>query len=160
VPALARHRCGKRRGSVLLLAWVLHGSALLAWAMLETTPRFGFAPALSVTAWLVLTVYAIESQLFPAAAGALGAGRLGSGGRAAGPGVSGRALPPSASAWLPLHWRWASRPMACWRPRWCMPGLMTRAERQHPPGRRPDSGMPLLTLERLTFRFVTPVLCC
>jgi hypothetical protein len=38
---------------------------VLAWACSAATPRFGFAPALSVTAWLVLTVYAVESHLFP-----------------------------------------------------------------------------------------------
>ena len=49
-----------------LQSWLsMHPRDPLAWSMLETTPRFGFAPALSVTAWLVLTVYAIEHQLFP-----------------------------------------------------------------------------------------------
>ena len=51
--------------SALLAAWLLHG-ALLCWGLLfSATPRFGFAPALSVTAWLVLTVYAVESRVFP-----------------------------------------------------------------------------------------------
>ena len=60
VPAVAAARLQARGArTALWLAWVLH-AATLAWSMLETTPRFGFAPALSVTAWLVLTVYAIE----------------------------------------------------------------------------------------------------
>ena len=50
--------------SLLGLAWLLHGAALL-WAMGAAPVRFGFAPALSVTAWLVLTVYLIESRLYP-----------------------------------------------------------------------------------------------
>ena len=65
VPALAARAlgaAGARR--VLLLAWLLHG-AQLAWGVLGSEPRFGFAPALSITVWLVLTVYAIESQLYP-----------------------------------------------------------------------------------------------
>ncbi len=37
-------------------------SAGPCWA---SAPRFGFAPALSVTVWLVLTVYAVERELFP-----------------------------------------------------------------------------------------------
>ena len=62
VPAVAAARLQARGArTALWLAWVLH-AATLAWSMLETTPRFGFAPALSVTAWLVLTVYAIEHQ--------------------------------------------------------------------------------------------------
>ena len=46
----------------LLLAWLLHG-ATLAWSMLGHAPHFGFGPALSITAWLVLTVYLVESQV-------------------------------------------------------------------------------------------------
>ena len=34
------------------LAWSLHG-LLLAWGLWGAEPRFGFAPALSVTSWLV-----------------------------------------------------------------------------------------------------------
>ena len=65
VPALAARALGAQAARrVLLLAWLLHG-ALLAWGVLGREPRFGFAPALSITVWLVLTVYAIESQLYP-----------------------------------------------------------------------------------------------
>ena len=38
---------------------------MLVWGLWGDAPRFGFAPALSMTAWLVLTVYAVERQLFP-----------------------------------------------------------------------------------------------
>jgi len=31
----------------------------------DATPRFGFAPALSATAWLVLMVYTLEHHWFP-----------------------------------------------------------------------------------------------
>src|SRR5262245_8771386 len=48
----------------LLAAWILHAGALAS-GLLGPAPRFGFAPALSVTAWLVLTMYAIERQVFP-----------------------------------------------------------------------------------------------
>ncbi len=37
--------------------------------------------------------------------------------------------------------------------------LMSPRRAAHPPGRRYASGMPLLTLERLTFRFVNAGLC-
>ena len=57
VPAAAGPRLGTgATRTALALAWGLHG-AVLAWALVgETPPRFGFAPALSMTAWLVLTV--------------------------------------------------------------------------------------------------------
>ena len=48
----------------VVIAWVLHG-AVLAWSLMGSTAYFGFAPALSVTAWLVAAVYAVESQVFP-----------------------------------------------------------------------------------------------
>ena len=63
--ALAQRRWGGptvRTG--LTLAWLLHG-AVLASSLLATPPTFGFAPALSVTAWLVTLVYAIESHVYP-----------------------------------------------------------------------------------------------
>lgn len=50
--------------------WVIslfHGLSVLASLIPEpnTTPRFGFAPALSATAWLVLMVYTLEHHWFP-----------------------------------------------------------------------------------------------
>lgn len=47
-------------------AWLLH--ALAVWGSLGAeldAPRFGFAPALSATAWLVLTFYTLERHWFP-----------------------------------------------------------------------------------------------
>jgi hypothetical protein len=46
------------------MAWLLH-AIILAWSLFGPEPRFGFAPALSMTAWLVAGVYAIESHLYP-----------------------------------------------------------------------------------------------
>ena len=64
VPA-AWHGIGDRTGRlVLLLGWVLH-ALVLALSLAGATPHFGFAPALSVTAWLVGAVYAIESRFYP-----------------------------------------------------------------------------------------------
>jgi hypothetical protein len=65
IPALLADRMGAnlvRR--YLWLAWVLHGFTL-GLGLWGETPRFGFAPALSVTVWWVLTAYAVESQYFP-----------------------------------------------------------------------------------------------
>jgi len=107
-----------------------------------------------MTAWLALTVYAIERQLFPQlrarwmlallAALSLLLAQL----------FPGQPLHATASAWLPLHLAlgiacyglFAAAVVHAW--------LMTRAERRIRQGQDPDSGMPLLTLERLTFRFV------
>src|SRR5688572_24110236 len=65
VPAAGARRLSEGGArNALLAAWVLHG-LVIAWGIWGEAPRFGFAPALSVTAWLVLTVYAIERQVFP-----------------------------------------------------------------------------------------------
>ena len=67
----------------------------------------------------------------------------------------GSALHPTASPWLPLHLAlgiacyglFAAAVVHAW--------LMTRAEHHIRQAEDPQSGIPLLTLERLTFRFVT-----
>ena len=65
VSAIGAARLGARTARVAVrLAWLLHG-ALLAWSLFGAEPRFGFAPALSVTAWLVAAVYAVESHVYP-----------------------------------------------------------------------------------------------
>src|SRR6185369_9312666 len=65
VPAVGSMRLSEAAARhALVAAWFLHAAAL-GWSLLGDAPRFGFAPALSVTAWLVLTVYTVERQLFP-----------------------------------------------------------------------------------------------
>src|SRR6476620_5017486 len=60
VLAIGAHRLDPRTARwVRLLAGFLH-AIVLGGTVVGGTPRFGFAPALSVTAWLVLTVYAVE----------------------------------------------------------------------------------------------------
>lgn len=156
VPALGRATAGTFGRGLLLVGWLLHAGALITGLFLGT-PRFGFAPALSVTAWLVLAVYAVESRFFPALQG---------------PGVlaglcavavllplpfPGAPLYVTASAWLPLHLALAVASYGLFAAAVAHAALMTRAEkrmRRVAPAAAPE-GLPLLTLERLTFRFVT-----
>ena len=59
-PALAGGRLNDAHARRLLwLAWAFHAISLLV--LLMGPVRFGFAPALSVTAWLVVTAYMIET---------------------------------------------------------------------------------------------------
>lgn len=148
----------------LPLAWGLHGVAglahLLGIGLVMQGARFGFAPALSATAWLVLAVHAVESRFVPLPhvrrlLALLGGGTLmlallfpGAGG-----------LHP-ASPWAPLHWMlglasyglvaaavlhaaWLDRAERALRSRLKTPGVHTEAP-----------ALPLLTLEKLTYRFV------
>ncbi len=155
VPAVAAARLQARGArAALWVAWVLH-AATLAWSMVETTPRFGFAPALSVTAWLVLTVYAIEHQLFPQLRARWALAALGSLAVLLAMAFPGQALHGTASAWLPLHLALGISAYGLLAAAVVHAALMTRAERRIRLAVDPHSGMPLLTLERLTFRFVT-----
>ena len=154
-PALAAARlssAGLR--TALIAAWALHAVAL-AWSLLGDTPRFGFAPALSVTAWLVLTVYAIESRLFPQLNALAALSGLGAATVLVALVFPGAALHISASPWLPLHWALGIASYGLFAAAVVHAWLMMRAEREIRLAAEPHStGLPLLTLERLTFRFV------
>ena len=108
-PAAAASRLGAAASrNALLAAWVLHG-ALLVWGLWGEAPRFGFAPALSMTAWLVLTVYAVERQLFPQMRARWMLAALGAATIVLALLFPGTALPHTSSVLLPLHWVWNLR---------------------------------------------------
>ena len=135
-------------------AWVLH--LLTVAAGLMTTPaRFGFAPALSMTAWLMLTVYAIEQQLYPKmrAVGVLSV--LGALTVLLAQRFPGKPMALQTSAWLPLHLALGIASYGLCAAAVVHAGLMSRAEHRMRTASNDEGGMPLLMLERLTFRFVT-----
>jgi len=138
---------------ILLAAWVLHG-LMLAAGLLGTPPRFGFAPALSITAWLVLTVYAIESHLFPQLQARWALAGFGAVAVLVALLFPGTELHAMASPWLPLHWALGLASYGLFAAAVVHAGLMTRAEKQIRLAADPHNGVPLLTLERLMFRFV------
>jgi ABC-type uncharacterized transport system permease subunit len=138
----------------LLAAWVLHG-VVLAIGLMGDPPRFGFAPALSVTAWLVLTVYAVERQLFPQLEARWALAGLGAAAVLLPLFFPGTALHVSASPWLPLHWALGIASYGLFAAAVVHAWLMMRAERHIRVAADPQAGLPLLTLERLTFRFAT-----
>ncbi len=135
------------------LAWLMHG-AVLAITLLGDRPHFGFATAMSVTAWLVAAVYAVESQIFPQLPTRWTLCAVGAAAVLAAFFFPGGPMPVTASAWLAVHLAFG---VACY-------GLfgiavvhawfMTRAEARIRHAQDPHSGLPLLTLERLTYRFV------
>lgn len=125
--------------------------------------RFGFAPALSVTTWLVLAVYAFESHrlrlpqirrvLATLAAITVTLACL----------FPGQAH-PVAGAWTPLHWLTGFASYGLFGAALVHAAVLNQAERQlrHKKSGAKGSnfttpsalGMPLLKLESLTFRFV------
>jgi ABC-type uncharacterized transport system permease subunit len=102
----------------------------------------------------VLTVYAIESRLFPQLRARWTLAVLGMLVVVLAAVFPGTHYPTLRSAWLPLHWALgiasygliAAAVLHAW--------LMQRAEKAMRLGASLDTAMPLLTLERLTFRFV------
>ena len=154
VLALLTPRLGENALRALLLtAWGLHALTLVE-ALLGTPPRFGFAPALSMTVWLVLTVYAVERRLFPQLQAHWSLAGLGSAAVALPLVFPGTAYHLIASAWLPLHWALGIASYGLFAAAALHGWLMVRAERAIRQAEQIDAGVPLLTLERLTFRFV------
>lgn len=150
-PAAARLSPVAARRAVVL-AWVLHG-LLLGWNLLGEAPRFGFAPALSVTVWLVAAVYAIESQLYPQLQTRWTLSILGAGAVVLALLYPGQLLHARASAWLPLHWALGIASYGLFAVAVVHAVLMLRTEDRIRHAASVDAGLPLLTLERLTFRF-------
>jgi ABC-type uncharacterized transport system permease subunit len=153
VPAAGAARLSESAArATLLAAWLLHGLALV-WGLLGDSPRFGFAPAVSVTAWLVLTVYAVERQVFPQLQARWALAGLGAAAVLLALAFPGTPLHMTASPWLALHWALGIASYGLFAAAVVHAWLMTRAERQIRQAADPHAGLPLLTLERLTFRF-------
>lgn len=161
-PALVRSLGPQGVRSALLAAWLLHG-ALLALTLLGWSSdgaRFGFGPAVSVTAWLVLTVYAVESRLYPQLQSRKALASLGAAAVMLGLVFPGAAMAARTSLWLPLHWALGIASYGLFAAAVVHAWLMTRSEAQMRLGaagsvdESGQVGVPLMTLERLMFAFV------
>jgi ABC-type uncharacterized transport system permease subunit len=153
----------------VVIAWLLHALALVADVLFtgDGSVRFGFASALSATVWIVVGLYLAEATMAsrpPASAGdpaqrvlaVLAAASL----------VLVMVFPgtvraQATSPWMPLHWLlgivayglMAAAVLHAWwldaADKRLRGGVALRADMTRAPG-----GMPLLHIERLTFRFV------
>jgi ABC-type uncharacterized transport system permease subunit len=145
----------------LMAAWVLHGLALLAhllgWGLAVSGAHFGFALALSTIAWMVLAAYEVESRFVPLPGVRRGLAVLGSITLVLALLFPGDEAVHPASPWAPVHWilglvSYGLFGAAVLHARW-----LDRAERAMRAAGRvgaPSGGLPLLTLEKLTFRLV------
>ena len=150
----------------LLGGWMLHGVLLVidiaGIGLPQPGARLGFAPVLSVTVWLVIAVYAVESRFAPLLTvrrGLAVAGVLAVGVMAAFPGE----MRPITSTLAPLHFVLGVSAYGLFGAAVLHALLLDGAERRlragGPAGRLqalgPSAmGMPLLQLERVTFHFV------
>jgi len=154
VPVVALAKQDRAARIVVLAAWLLH-AVLLVGSFAGTVPRFGFAPALSVTVWLIAAVYAIESHFYPQMRVNWSLCLFGSAVVVLAQLFPGAPLPPRSSVWLPLHWALGIASYGLFGVAVAHAWYMGRTEERMRRAADVGGGMPLLTIERLTFRFVT-----
>ena len=153
----------ERHGGVLraalLAGWVAHALAILidiaGIGSADVVPRFGFAPALSVTVWLVLAVYEIESRFVPLPGARRTLALLGIAVVSLAWLFPGELRAQLASRWIPLHWVLGIASYGLFGVAVLHGVMLNRAERQMRQATASGGGMPLLRLERMTFSFVT-----
>jgi len=157
----------------LLAGWLLHAAAI----GIDTTgigtqvqgARFGFAPALSVTLWLVISVYVAESRSVPISGVRRALALLGAIAVLLALMFPGELRPLAASRWAPIHWVLGIASYGLFGAAVLHAAMLNRADRQMrlnlqparlvgavaPSSAAPPTGLPLMRLERLTFRFVS-----
>lgn len=158
--ALRHERAALAQRIALLIGWLGHGAAIVVDSTGLFSPsigaRFGFATALSTTLWLVVVVYGIESRFVP---------MRGVRGTLALLGMAAVALAwifpaeirsTSTSVWAPLHWVLGIASYGLFGAAVLHATMLSNVERQLRGKGVPanSAGIPLLSLERLTFRFV------
>jgi ABC-type uncharacterized transport system permease subunit len=147
---------GLRRA--LLGGWIAHALAIVidigGIGSDAAGARFGFAPALSVTMWLVLAVYAIESRFVPLAGVRRVLALLGAASVLLAFLFPGELRPHAVSRWAPLHWVLGIASYGLFGAAVLHGAMLNRAEQRMRRHAEAPAGMPLLRLERLTFRFV------
>jgi len=154
----------------LVLAWVVHAMATIVdvsgMGSQVSGARFGFAPALSVTLWLVITVYVAESRFLPIQGVRRTLALLGAFAVLLALLFPGELRPHAGSRWAPIHWVLGIASYGLFGAAVLHAAMLNRADRQM---RRSLSesngprvalssapmGLPLMRLERLTFRFVS-----
>jgi ABC-type uncharacterized transport system permease subunit len=160
--AIPGERFSSALRTALLVGWLMHAIAIV----IDVTglgtdrpgARFGFAPALSVTLWLVLAVYELESRFVPLSGARRALATVGAAVVVLAWLFPGQVHPQAASMWAPLHWLLGVASYGLFGVAVLHALLLNRAERQLRRAPQLDDpaahGVPLLRLERLTFRFV------
>jgi ABC-type uncharacterized transport system permease subunit len=147
----------------LLVGWIVHAVAIAVdisgFGSNVEVARFGFAPALSMTMWLVLAVYVVESRFVPLNAPRRVLALLGFIVVLLAWLYPGEVRPLVASRWAPVHWALGIASYGLFGAAVLHAAMLNRAERQMRPSAAAamagqPKGMPLLQLERMTFRFV------
>jgi ABC-type uncharacterized transport system permease subunit len=149
-----------------VVAWLAHAVAIgidvFDWGGQGVGARFGFAPALSATAWMVLMVYTLESRFEPQPQVRRWLALLGGAAVAVAYLFPGEFRTQAGSPWAPVHWVLGLASYGLFGAAVFHAALLGRADQalRPVPGQAPQGlaggglGLPLLKLERLTFQFV------
>jgi ABC-type uncharacterized transport system permease subunit len=142
----------------LAAGWLLHGLELVFdIAGSGSGARFGFAPVLSLTVWLVVLVYGIENRMVPLPAVRRVLALAGCAAVALAWAFPADIPLASASPWAPLHWVLGVVSYGLFGVAVLHAWMLDSAERRmrnRATGVATVLGLPLLRLERLTFGFV------
>ena len=147
--------------AALLAGWLAHAAAIAfdiaGIGSPQAGARFGFAPALSATGWLVLAVYLVESRFVAIGVARRALALLGAAVVVLAWLFPGEIRPHVDSRWAPLLWVLGIASYGLFGAAVLHAALLGRSERglRGKASGAPDGvGLPLLQLERLTFRFV------
>jgi ABC-type uncharacterized transport system permease subunit len=164
VTALLPQRTAGAARAARVIAWLAHAAAIVldtsGAGTKESVARFGFAPALSATLWLVIAVYLVESRSLPLPGVRRSLALLGLVAVALALAFPGELRPQMVSRWEPVHIVTAIAAYGLFGAAVLHAAMLNRADRQMralPRGGAIEAGgfgLPLLRLERLTFRFV------
>jgi ABC-type uncharacterized transport system permease subunit len=164
--ATLSERAGVWLRVAFVIGWIAHAMAIVVdvAGIGSELPgaRFGFAPALSATLWLVLAVHAVESRFVPLPSVRRTLALLGALVVALAWWFPGESRPHAGSPWAPLHWVLGIASYGLFGAAVLHAALLSNAERKMRRKRLDVSGamapqplgLPLLRLEKLTFEFV------
>jgi ABC-type uncharacterized transport system permease subunit len=140
----------------MVVAWLCHAAVLaLGFGLGGDPAHFGFGPALSMTAWLVLGIYGVETWLYPQLPTRWGLGAAGAVFLLVAVVFPGHALPERGSVLLATHLAMGVGSYGLFGVALMHAWATRRAEMQIRMAAQAPAGLPLLTLERLTYRLVT-----
>jgi ABC-type uncharacterized transport system permease subunit len=152
---------GRRLPSALIVGVLLHAVLLVldigGLGSERGGARLGLGPVVSLTIWLVLAVHTLESRLVPQPGVRRVLALLGAAAVLLAWALPGELQSPGGSPWVPLHWVLGVGSYGLFGAAVLHAAMLDAAETRlrHRVGGLPRAlGMPLLQLERLTFRFV------
>jgi ABC-type uncharacterized transport system permease subunit len=152
---------GRRLPTALVVGVVLHAVLLVldisGLGGSGASARLGFGPVVSLTVWLVLAVHTAESRFVPQPGVRRVLALLGAGAVVLAWALPGERQLPTGTPWAPLHWVLGVASYGLVGAAVLHATMLDAAEtrmREHASGPPRAFGMPLLQLERLTFRFV------